>query len=318
MRRLFLGVDGGQSSTTAMIGGEDGRVLGLGQDGPCNHVSGPGARDKFLNAIGGAVSRALVQAGLERGHRHFAAGCFGFSGGPQDKQPLIEEMYSIDNLVVTHDGLIALVGANSGKPGIIAIAGTGQLAFGRNAEGRTARAGGWGFVYGDEGGGFDLARQALRAALRMEEGWGPATMLRAALLEASGARDANDLLHRFYTVDWPRPRIAALSKLVDEAAIGGDAVAIDLLHLAAQHQANFVGAVRRQLFTGGEPARVAYIGGVFRGTRLRERFRQLVELADGVTCGPPEMGPAAGALLEAYRQAGISVTLANVPGIEKQ
>jgi hypothetical protein len=169
-------------------------------------------------------------------------------------------------------------------------------------------------VYGDEGGGFDLVRQALRASLRMEEGWGPSTSLRGELLAASGASDANDLLHRFYTTDWPRPRIAALSKLVDHAAIAGDAVAIDLLHLAAQHQANFVGAVRSQLFRDSEPARVAYIGGVFRSTRFRERFRRLVELADGVTCGPPEMGPAAGAA-EAYRQAGQRYTV-GYPEIE--
>jgi N-acetylglucosamine kinase len=313
MPRLFLGVDGGQSSTTAMVGDETGRVVGLGQDGPCNHISGPGAREKFVNAIGGAVRKALGNAG-----REFAAGCFGFSGGPHDKQPLIEEMFTIANLVVTHDGLIALVGANAGAPGIIAIGGTGQMAFGRNAAGQTMRAGGWGYVYGDEGGGFDLVRQALRASLRMEEGWGPSTSLRGELLAASGASDANDLLHRFYTTDWPRPRIAALSKLVDHAAIAGDAVAIDLLHLAAQHQANFVGAVRSQLFRDSEPARVAYIGGVFRSTRFRERFRRLVELADGVTCGPPEMGPAAGALLEAYRQAGLNVTLSDVPEIEKR
>ena len=302
-----------------MLGDENCAVLGLGQDGPCNHISGPGARDKFVGAIGGAVRKALTQAGLPPSHREFAAACFGFSGGPQDKRALIEELFAIENLEVTHDGLIALVGASAGQPGIIAIAGTGQLAFGRNAEGRTARAGGWGYVYGDEGGGFDLARQALRAALRMEEGWGPDTILRAALLQASGARNANDLLHRFYTIDWPRPRIAALSKLVDDAAIAGDAVAIDVLHLAAQHQANFVGAVRSQLFAEGAPARVAYIGGLFNSIRLRERFRRLVELVDGVTCGPPQMGPAAGALLEAYRQASLSsVTLSNVPEVEKQ
>lgn len=318
MTDIFLGVDGGQSSTTAILGDAAGRVLGLGQDGPCNHVSGPAAREKFINAIGGAVSRALAAAGLPETHRDFAAGCFGFSGGPKDKQPLIEEMFSIPNLVVTHDGLIALAGATAGLPGIIAIAGTGQLAFGRNAAGRTARAGGWGYVYGDEGGGFDLVRQALRAALRMEEGWGPQTALRRILLEATGAATANDLLHQFYTVDWPRPRIAALSKLVDESALAGDAVAIELLNQSAQHQANFVGAVRRQLFEEGDAVRVATIGGVWRSVRMRERFRQLAEMAEGVTCAPPEMGPAAGALLEAYRQAGLPVNLTNVPEIEKR
>jgi len=301
-----------------MLGDATGRVLGLGQDGPCNHVSGPAARDKFINAIGGAVRRALGAAGLSEAHRGFAAACFGFSGGPKDKQPLIAEMFSIANLVVTHDGLIALAGATAGRPGIIAIAGTGQLAFGRNAAGRTARAGGWGYVYGDEGGGFDLVRQALRAALRTEEGWGPETALRRVLLEATGAANTDDLLHQFYTVEWPRPRIAGLSKLVDEAAMAGDAVAIEVLNQSAQHQANFASAVRRQLFEEGDPVCVATIGGVWRSARLRERFRLLVEMADGVTCAPPAMGPAAGALLEAYRQAGLSVPLSNVPEVEKR
>src|SRR5258708_21745706 len=108
-------------------------------------------------------------------------------------------MLRVDRLTVAHDGFIALAGATAGAPGIIAIAGTGSFCFGRNASGRTARAGGWGYIFGDEGGGFDLTRQALRAALRMEEGWGPPTVLRQRLLEATGAADANDLLHRFYT-----------------------------------------------------------------------------------------------------------------------
>src|SRR5258706_176871 len=80
--------------------------------------------------------------------------------------------------------------------------------------GRAARAGGWGYIFGDEGGGFDITRQALRAALRFEEGWGPATALRVMLLQATGARDANDALHRFYTQEYPRPRIASFSRLV--------------------------------------------------------------------------------------------------------
>ena len=83
------------------------------------------------------------------------------------------------------------------------IAGTGSFCFGRNGAGQTARAGGWGYVFGDEGGGFDLSRQAVRAGLRFEEGWGPPTALRAMLLEATGAVDMNDLLHRMYTAEYP-------------------------------------------------------------------------------------------------------------------
>ena len=153
----------------------------------------------------------------------FAAACLGLSGGPHDKEALVREMIAAEHYRITNDAVIALLGATAGEPGVIAIAGTGSIAYGRNAEGRTARAGGWGYVFGDEGGAFDLVRQAVRASLRKEEGWGHATALREALLEATGASDMNDLLHRFYTPAYPRARIASYAVLVDEAARNGDA-----------------------------------------------------------------------------------------------
>jgi N-acetylglucosamine kinase-like BadF-type ATPase len=162
--------------------------------------------------------------------------------------------------------------------------------------GRTARTGGWGYIFGDEGGGFDIARQALRAALRAEEGWGPPPRSCAALLDATGSADANGALHRFYTPDWPRSRVAALAPLVDEAAMAGDAVARDILHNAAQQLAVLTSAVRRQLWPPGEPARVAWTGGVFRSRMLLDRYRCLVELEDGNRAGPPRVRPRGGRL----------------------
>ena len=315
--KLFLGVDGGQSSTTALIGDEAGRVLGAGRGGPCNHVKGPEGRAKFVSAIGGCVSAACAQAGLTAGTVRFEAACLGFSGGPADKESLLREMLSTARLLVSDDALIALTGATAGQPGIITIAGTGSIACGRNGAGRTARAGGWGYVFGDEGGGFDLTRQALRAALRYEEGWGPATALHAMLLAETGAATANDVLHRFYTTDYPRPLIAGYSKLVDQAAQQGDAVARDILKAAAQQLASIAGAVRAQLFQPGETVRVAWIGGAFRSQWLREHFRVLVELEDGTTAGDPRFSPAAGALIDAYRAAGISPELTNLPEEKK-
>ncbi len=226
-------------------------------------------------------------------------------------------MFPGAKISTTTDALIALTGATAGEPGMITIAGTGSISFGRNAARETARAGGWGYIFGDEGGGFDLTRQALRAALRQHEGWGPVTLLHDRLLEATGAADANDLLHRFYTTDWPRPKVAALSQLVDACAIEGDRVANDILQAAAQQLAGFTAAVRGQLFTDGEPAQVSWIGGVFQSEILLTRFRMLVELAEGNTTAQPRYGPAAGALLEAYRHAGLPPILSEVPDFLK-
>ena len=315
MTQYFLGVDGGQSSTTALIGDDAGAVVGFGRGGPCNHVGAAEGRAKFLSAIGGCVQQACDAAGLAS--PEFAAACLGFSGGPADKETLVRELISAERLTVTHDALIALSGACAGEPGLITIAGTGSIAFGRNAEGTTARAGGWGYIFGDEGSAFDITRQALRAALRHEEGWGPRTALRSVLLETTGARDANVLLHWFYTAEWPRSRVARLSKLVDEAAASGDPVAQQIIDGAARDLAGLAAAVRAQLFAAGEPARVAYIGGVFRSERLRERFRMLVELEEGNRFGAPALGPAAGALIEAYRAAGLRPELKNLPEFEK-
>jgi len=310
--KYFLGVDGGQSSTTAVIGDERGRVIGIGRGGPSNHVGAAEGRAKFVNAVEQCMTAACAQAGVNPANTPFASACLGFSGGPADKESIVNEILSSERTLVTHDGLIALSGATAGQPGLITIAGTGSFAFGRNAAGEMARAGGWGYVFGDEGGGFFITRQALRAALRLEESWGPPTILRSMFLDATGAPDINTLVHRFYTTEFSRPRIAEFSRVVNEAAMSGDEVARAILEDAAQQLAIIAGAVRQQLFEAGEDTLVAYVGGVFRSEILLERFRALLEGA-GNRVMAPIYGPAAGALLEAYRAVGLACTLSDVP-----
>ncbi len=309
MPDYFLGVDGGQSSTYALIGDANGRVLGAGHAGPSNHVEASEGRAKFTGAIHSCLAAACANAGLDRATIRFRSACLGFSGGPADKEAILREILPSDRTLVTHDALIALSGATAGEPGLITIAGTGSIAFGRNASGKTARAGGWGYLFGDEGGGFYIVRQALRAALKFEEGWGDPTSLRPLFLNAAGATDVNELLHRFYTPEFPRPRIASFARLVDEAAEHGDAMAREILHDAARQLAAIASAVRGQLFEKAETVPVAYIGGVFRSRTVLEKFMALA----GDRVAPPVYGPAAGALLEAYRAAGVHCVLSNVP-----
>jgi N-acetylglucosamine kinase len=266
-----------------------------------------------VRAVNEGLRAACAQAGLDATTVCFESACLGMSGGPDDKQAILAGMLRAEHLIVTTDAAIALSGATATGQGIAAIAGTGSIAFGRNAAGRTARAGGWGYIFGDEGSGLDIARQALRAALRMEEGWGPPTSLRQALLDATGRRDANAVLHLFYTPEWPRSRVAALASLVDAAAAEGDAAAIGILNRAAVELALLVAAVRSQLWKPGDAVDVAYIGGVFQSRAVLEHFRLLVELEPGNHCAPPSHGPAEGALLEAYRAVGLNPLLVQLP-----
>ncbi|MDZ7637632.1 MAG: BadF/BadG/BcrA/BcrD ATPase family protein [Bryobacterales bacterium] len=301
---LYLGVDGGQSSTTALIADETGRILGRGVGGPCNHVGKAEGRARFQSAMEQCLQEAAAHASLDARALRFEVVCMGFSGGPEDKEPYLRETVHAANYVLTTDAWVALTGATGGEPGVMTISGTGSIALGRNAAGRTQRVGGWGFVFGDEGSGFDITRQAIRAALRQEEGWGPPTALHAKLLEACEAPDANTLMHWFYTDAWPRSRVAALSRLVDEVAREGDPSALEILRNAAQQLATMAAVVRDSLFGNNEPAVISYVGGVFQSEILLSRYRMLVELEDGNRFADPVYGPAEGALIEALRAGG--------------
>ncbi|MEO8100634.1 MAG: BadF/BadG/BcrA/BcrD ATPase family protein [Acidobacteriota bacterium] len=296
--KLYLGIDGGQSGTTALIGDENGNVLGEGHAGPCNHVGASERRDKFFAAIGDSIAQAAQAAGVAA---VFEAACAGFSGGAEDKDGLTRELVRAQRYLITHDAHIALAGATAGGPGIITIAGTGSIAYGRNAEGQTVRCGGWGYLFGDEGGAFDIVRQALRAVLRHAEGWGQYTGLQAALLQATGAKDPHALMHLFYTSDYPRERIASLARVVDASAQSGDAVAAAILDQAAHALATLTAAVRRQLFRDEDTVQVHYVGGVFSSGPLLSRFQILSELDGTTRVLPPRHNPAFGALLEARR-----------------
>src|SRR5438132_1474842 len=148
--RLFLGVDGGQSSTKALIGDETGRVLGAGQAGPCNHAAATEGRANLERAITWSVGAACAQAGIAAG-AHFEAACFGMSGGPDDKERILAGLVDAGRMTVTTDADIALAGATVTGQGIIVIAGTGSIVLGRNQAGVRTRVGGWGFIFGDEG-----------------------------------------------------------------------------------------------------------------------------------------------------------------------
>ena len=295
MARYFLGIDGGQSGTTAVIGDETGRVIGEGSGGPCTDLS----------SLAAALHTACVTAGLDPQGIRFDAACLGLSGGSAGKEDAIRQLIRADRLLLTDDARIALSGALASEPGIVVIAGTGSIAYGANSERRTARAGGWGPLFGDEGGGFWIVRQAMRAALRFEEGWGLATSLRARLLDATGSHNINHLMHRCYTPEFPRSRVAALSILVQHAAEAGDPAALKILDDAARELALLAVAVRGQLFRSSEPVAIAYSGGVFQSRIPLANFRRWIEAEKAVRLVPIRYRPVVGALLEAYRWANV-------------
>lgn len=296
---LFLGVDGGQSSTRAVIGDASGAILARAVGGPGNQVSA-GIGNTNLREVMADLLRDALRAARLPEESAFEAACFAMSGGPDGKEAILNESIRAGAIRVTTDAAAALEGASPGMPGIAVIAGTGSMALGRDRTGRTARCGGWGYAFGDEGGAFDIVRRAVRKALAAEEGWGEPTALRETLMEATASKTANEALHRFYTSDWPRNRIASLAPAVDRVALGGDPVARWVMERAGSALGSLTEIVAECLAASDLDLTLYPVGGVFRSRLVRESLKSRLEPLD-LRIGEAAHDAAVGALIMAYR-----------------
>jgi len=182
-------------------------------------------------------------------------------GRPEDRavmQTWAAERFPGATVAVVTDAQLVLAAGTPAGWGLALISGTGSLAYGEDAAGRNARAGGWGYLLGDEGSGYAIGLAALRAVMRAADGRGPATALTAAVLAHWGLQQPQELVRHVYRPELGRTEIAALAALVDAAAGQGDAVARALTAEAGRELALAVQAVARQLaFTGAVPCAVA-------------------------------------------------------------
>lgn len=273
--RRVLGIDGGGSKTLALVAAADGRVLGRGEAGPSNYqVIG---LDAALAALEAAVAAALADAGC--GPRDLIAACVGLAGvdRPADRERLAAwAAVHLPGVPVTvaNDAQLVLAAGTPDGWGVTLICGTGSIAYGRRADGKMARAGGWGYLLGDEGSGYAIGLAALRAVMRAYDGRGPQTTLTGSVLAEYRLSAASALVARIYEHATTPAEIAALAALVDTAAAAGDRVACDILHDAGRELALAAEAVIRRLeLTGAAPCALA--GGVIvKGRALRAAFME--------------------------------------------
>ena len=259
-------------------------------------------RERLAQAVTAAVAEACVQLGCSPDSIEFEAACLGFTGGIADKEVVLREVIRTRYMLVTDDVTIALAGAHEDGTGIVTIAGTGSVAMARNSSGNTATAGGWGYMFGDDGAAWGIVRDALRAAFRWKEGWGPSTQLHDLFLQQSGDADIHVFRRRLYTEDYSRPRIASFSRLVSDAARDGDEVAIEVLKTAAESLAILTGVVRDRVFPPSRTVDAAYAGGTFASAILLDPYRRKVERDYNVRVVEPRHNATIGALLEAIRR----------------
>jgi N-acetylglucosamine kinase-like BadF-type ATPase len=306
--KLFLAVDGGQTSTKAVLADAEGRILARTSAGPSNHTEESGGPERLSRVTRSIVAGLFELAGIN-GAPSFVAACFGMTGETAMKTRILREVVSTGQLSVVHDSVNALEGASAGEPGIIVIAGTGSVARGRNARGRDLRVGGWGHLFGDEGSAYWIGREAIRAAAAEADGFGQKTHISRLLLERLSATSAYHVMEMYYSGRFGRDHLAGLAVWVNEAAERGDSVAERILKEAGRLLAQPPLAIIPQLFnreSGADSTSVYYSGGVFDSRIVVSSFRSaLLSTAPKLRIQPPSLSPVFGSLILAYRSAGV-------------
>src|ERR1044072_6004570 len=190
----FLGIDGGGTKTHAVITTASYKIIGEGFSGASNPV-----RVGFDTAVAN-INQAIKQA-CEHAHttpHDTAAGCAAIADISHPihyhtMRKALDARLRMDHLELVTDARAALEGALDGRQGIVLIAGTGSIAMGMNEARQVERSGGWGPTLGDEGSGYDIARQALKAVAASFDGRAPRTALTERICQQLGIRSAKEL-----------------------------------------------------------------------------------------------------------------------------
>ncbi len=260
--RLIIGVDGGGSKTLAWLARLPAGVTEVGELTPIGEGEAGGSNPNSLGWAAAmanielAVTRAFYAAGLAK--QPARAICLGVAGAGRDAEQhrlrnWVDQRRLADRIQVTHDVSPLLCVPGLDGHGIALVAGTGSLAYGRTPDGRTARSGGFGYLLGDEGSGYRIALEGLRASLRAVDGRGPETSMVRGFQSRLQVNSTAHFIHRFYEQADDRTWIAGMASVVLAAAQAGDQTAAEIVETTIEDLATMVATVGVQLM-GSAPS----------------------------------------------------------------
>jgi N-acetylglucosamine kinase-like BadF-type ATPase len=276
---LFLGIDGGGTSTHAVLMNSSKDVLAEAEAGPSNplRVGVETAVANILKATEDACDRGgLIAADI-------SAATLGLAGvRRQDIRERVRDSFckrlNIKNTTVVTDAEIALFGTTMGEPGLVVIAGTGSICLGKNEKGQMAISGGWGPLAGDEGGGAGIAQTALHTVAKASDGRGRKTALTERAAQYFRASGPENLIVAIYSPQVDNMRIAGFARLVVETALEGDAVAIEILRDAGRELGIAACAVIKKLGLETTAFPIGCVGSVFQaGELLTESMLDVIQ-----------------------------------------
>jgi glucosamine kinase len=297
----YLGIDGGGTKTRCVLADET-TVLAKAMTGGCSVIRH--GEQQARGALHTAIHQVCAAAKISPDR--VSAVCIGATGAARPEiaakiRSILAELTSetFTRIEVVGDTVIALEAAFGAAPGVIAIAGTGSVVYGRNAGGQTARAGGWGFAVSDEGSGHWIGRRAVSAILKARD-QGQETALTTMILQAWKLNSIDELVQQANSTlppDFPR-----LFPVVLRAADDNDTIARELLADAGAKLAELVVIVVYRLAPNGDASLpVATTGSVFRQSPdVRQVFYNILQQRlSGVDVRHDLADPVEGALARA-------------------
>jgi len=271
----ILAIDAGQSETSCLVGLPDGSLLGSGLAGPSAVPNVIQSEPMLRQALSSSVNQALDA--ISPRPKRVAAAYLSLTGGIPLAQKILPEIFPVDRIKAESDAVAALACGAYGGPGIALLSGTGCVAFTQNAQGEGKVIGGWGYLLGDEGSGFWIGLEAVRAAIRAHDGRGPSTTFARNVMEQLRIKDMRQAQVDIYNDAITRPEIARLSFLVMDAAKNHEPIAEDIVSRAVLELFKLVkAACNSSEFSRPEEKVIVLTGGVLHPGSLV--FTKLVEL----------------------------------------
>ncbi|MFH0765178.1 MAG: BadF/BadG/BcrA/BcrD ATPase family protein [Calditrichota bacterium] len=284
---LVIGIDGGGSHTAGRILDDSGNCLGSALAGPSNFRKI--GLNTALSVIIQVVDKAWKQVEAKQPDFTIAALGMGLAGvdRPEDKELILKELIALpdcrlgilarslprDRLLIVNDAEAALTGGVGKREGVVAVAGTGSIVWGRNARGEVSRAGGWGHLLGDPGSAFAIGCRGIREAFRAFDGLNPQTSLQNRLLNHYRLSRYAEFLDLAYADSFSPADWASFAPLVDEAAAEGDEISCQIIIEAADDLVEMTVPVIKNLFAPNYICDVVTAGGVWSSrSGFRKRF----------------------------------------------
>ncbi|MBP8638258.1 MAG: ROK family protein [Dictyoglomi bacterium] len=292
--RYMLAIDGGGTKTEVAVATETGEIISRSYSGPSNWTTTPRkiAQENMIEGIESALKQVPgIKIDL------ITAGVAGAARKEWELKEFLESLNIAKEVMVTTDAHIALVGALLGMEGIIVIAGTGSISYGRRDDSER-RTGGWGYLLGDEGSAYDVGRRGMIAALKAYDGRGEKTLLLDMFYEYLGQGDVEALIRIIY--ERAKDIISGFARYVVRSGELGDSVALGILNTASYElsllgisTAEGLGYQREDQFN------LAYTGGFFKAKDIVvDPFVNFIkEKFPDVSIFPAKAEPVVGAII---------------------